>query len=339
MRMEKTMSIHDSINNTLGFTPPSTGQVNRQATHSGRILRRTIRNTNSLAGIEITEEYWKVKRLLDAGIPVIFVTGNAGTGKTTLIEFLRQHISGNCVVLAPTGVAALQVRGATIHSFFRFPPRVLTEKDVKPTAYRKLYKKLDVLVVDEISMVRADVLDAMDAFLRLNGRDKSKPFGGVQLVMVGDLHQLPPVVSTEEEATFFSRRYTSPFFFSAKALEEHVIAPVELTRIFRQQDPDFIEMLNRVRIGDATEELLERLNVRVDVAEPQNRPTVLTTTNARADAINEKHLSALAGDPKDYVGKFFGRFKLADTKLPSPLHLKLKLDAKVMFTKNDRDHR
>ena len=289
--------------------------------------------------IEITDEYQKVEALIDAGEPLIFVTGKAGTGKSTLIQYLRDTVRGNCVVLAPTGVAAMNIRGATIHSFFRFPPRMLTDADATEVKFKKPYKRLDLLILDEISMVRADVLDAIDRFLRRNGPDGNRAFGGIQVLMVGDLHQLPPVVSNQDERMRFNTEYETPFFFSSRALADIEIAPVELTKVFRQQDPHFIELLNQVRLGAPASEVLGQINTRVTPRADANHETVLTTTNVIADRINKQQLASLPTDRRSYHGETLGLFPTVNERLPSPMELMLKKDARVMFTKNDSQAR
>lgn len=333
------MSFLDAIKSVLGFTPQTTGNLNRQATHQVPVIQRAPQTFDPLADIEVTQEYRQAKKLIEAGVPLMFVTGKAGTGKSTFIHYLRHSISKRIVVLAPTGVAALNVQGATIHSFFRFPPRVLSKEDIHKVEDRKLYANLDVLILDEVSMIRADVLDAIDAFLRLNGKQAEQPFGGTQVVMVGDLLQLPPVVASKEEATLFSRRYTSPFFFSAKSLEDQIMAPLELDRVFRQQDPAFVAILNRVRLGDSSPDILAGINARFNAPPPRETPIVLTPTNARADSINIAEMKALSGDVREYEGIITGKLNLEEDKLPSPLHLRLKQNARVMFTKNDKERR
>lgn len=285
--------------------------------------------------IEITGEYQKIEALIEAGEPLIFVTGKAGTGKSTLIKYLRNSVRRNCVVLAPTGVAAMNIQGATIHSFFRFPPRMLTDADAAEVAFKKPYKALELLIIDEVSMVRADVLDAVDRFLRLNGPDRDRAFGGVQVLMVGDLHQLPPVVSSEDERRRFDTEYETPFFFSSRALADVEIAAVELTKVFRQQDPHFIELLNQVRLGTPAPEVLGQINTRVTPRADTNRETVLTTTNVIADRINKRQLASLPTDRRSYHGETLGLFPTINERLPSPMELMLKKDARVMFTKND----
>lgn len=333
------MSFLDAIKAVLGYTPQTTGELNRHATHRVPIIKRVVQAVNPLAGIEITDEYRKAKQLIEADVPLLFVTGKAGTGKSTFIQFLRHSLSKRIVVLAPTGVAALNVQGATIHSFFRLPIHFLSREDIHQVEDRKLYANLDVLILDEASMIRADVIDAIDTFLRLNGKHNDKPFGGTQMVLVGDLLQLPPVVTTKEEAALFSRRYTSPFFFSAKVLDDLIIAPIELERVFRQQDPAFVSILNRIRLGDSCDEVLAAVNVRVNAPSPPETPIVLTPTNDGADCINIAEMNGLTGDVREYVGYISGRLKREDDKLPSPLNLRLKQNARVMFTKNDKEKR
>jgi ATP-dependent exoDNAse (exonuclease V) alpha subunit len=269
----------------------------------------------------------------------VFVSGKAGTGKSTLIDFLRRSYNGNIVVVAPTGVAALNVKGATIHSYFRFPPRVVTDEDIKQVKDRRLYTKLDLLVIDEISMVRADVLDGIDKFLRLNGRHSDRPFGGTQLLLVGDLFQLPPVVSRTEEAVLFSRKYTSPYFFSAKSLERCQMAPVELGKVFRQTDNAFVEMLDRIRVAEQLETILPSLNTRCFRSASDTRVITLTCTNATADQINATELDKLMGEPRTFAGTISGKFAIEEERLPAPLNLSLKPGAQVMFTKNDGGRR
>jgi hypothetical protein len=334
------MSFLDAIRAVLGFTPQTTGNLNRQATHQVPVVQRAVQALDPLAGIEVTQEYRQAKELIEAGVPLMFVTGKAGTGKSTFIRYLRHSISKRIVVLAPTGVAALNVQGATIHSFFRLPHRVLSKEDIQKVEDRKLYANLDVLILDEVSMIRADVLDAIDTFLRLNGKQGEQPFGGTQVVMVGDLLQLPPVVGSKEEATLFSRRFTSPFFFSARALDDQIMAPLELDRVFRQQeDPAFVAILNRIRLGDCSPDVLAGINARVNAPPPRESPIVLTPTNARADSINNAEMKALSGPVREYEGLITGKLNLEEDKLPSPLHLRLKKCARVMFTKNDKDRR
>jgi hypothetical protein len=200
----------------------------------------------------VPEGYREVQRLLESGAPLVFVSGNAGTGKTTLIRYLRENLELRSVVLAPTGVAALNAGGATIHSFFRLPPRIQDLRDIRVPADARLYQRLELLIIDEASMVRADILDSIDAFMR-EAQGCSRAFGGVQLLLLGDMFQLPPVVSSAERDVFAARGYASPYFFSAASLQDLPLAHVELDEVFRQTDPEFILLLDRLRSGNEIE--------------------------------------------------------------------------------------
>ena len=288
--------------------------------------------------IEITPDYQAVIEAIDRGDPYIFVSGKAGTGKTTLIGHLRETVSGNVVVVAPTGIAALQVRGVTIHSFFRLPPRLIfPEEDIKPLRDKRLYKDICLLIIDEISMVRADVVDAMDLFLRENGPQKGKPFGGIQVMFVGDLFQLPPVVSVADMQVLADRGYEGPYFFCAMALHRKDVTMVELNKIFRQKDASFANLLNQIRINQDTDKAIDILNAQCYRKEQivDEQTITLTTTNARADQINAAGLKAIEADAKVYLGKTTGKFSVDDRNLPSPNQLTLKVGAKVMFTATD----
>ena len=288
--------------------------------------------------IEITPEYQEVIDAIERHDPYIFVSGKAGTGKTTLIGYLRENIPGNVVVVAPTGVAALQVKGVTIHSFFRLPPRLIfPEEDIKPLKDKRLYKDIRLLIIDEISMVRADVVDAMDLFLRANGPQKSQPFGGIQVMFVGDLFQLPPVVSNADMQVLAERGYEGPYFFCAMVLHRKDVTMVELSKIFRQKDAHFAGLLNQIRINQDIDEALDTLNaVCYETKKEVDEQTItLTTTNARADQINGAGLRALTTEAKVYTGNSTGKFNVDDRNLPSPNHLTLKVGAKVMFTATD----
>ena len=334
------MGLLDDLKNTFGIKPVNIGELNRRTTYERKKPPVPVTHRDPLEGIEIIDKYRTVKTLLDEGSPIVLVSGRAGTGKSTLIHYLRNVFKKNLVVVAPTGIAALNVKGATIHSFFRFPPRIVTDEDIRVVRDRSLYTKLDLLVVDEVSMVRADLIDAMDTFLRLNGRYSTKPFGGTQVLFVGDLFQLPPVVTRTEESVLFARRYTSPFFFSGKALQNCQLSPVELTKIFRQGDTEFINMLNKIRVAEDLGSVVPRVNAACcDSSKKDNTIITLTCTNAAADQINEVEISNLPGKSRTFIGEVSGRFAVEDTKLPSPLNLKLKPRAQVMFTKNDEQKR
>jgi len=267
----------------------------------------------------------------------VFITGRAGTGKSTLLSYFCGRTDKKVVVLAPTGVAAVNVGGQTIHSFFGFKP------DVTPSSIRKkirdekknLYKKLETIVIDEISMVRADLLDCVDKFLRLNGPDSRVPFGGVQMIFIGDLYQLPPVV-TSQEREIFQSHYKTPYFFGAKVFEGLDMEFVELEKIYRQKDDEFIRLLNAIRNRTVTDVDLALLNQRVQdgfAAPPDDFFIYLTSTNEQADRINDDQLAGLRGRAYTFHGFIEGDF--GKEYLPTALDLKLKKGAQIMLLNND----
>ena len=275
----------------------------------------------------------------------VFLTGRAGTGKTTFLKYIAQTISKRFVILAPTGVAAINAGGTTIHSFFQLPlcpylpdiKELITEYQT-PDRYRSLRKErikiirtLDLLIIDEISMVRADILDAVDMTLRRYRRN-DLPFGGVQLLMIGDIHQLSPVVK-ESERQYISQVYPSPYFFHSKAIGKMDYITIELQKVHRQKDADFIEVLNAVRDNRITPQVLERLNSRVGAKQTSDEVIRLTTHNAQADQINTAELMALPGKPSVFEAKIEGDFP--ENNYPADLFLSLKEGAKVMFIRND----
>lgn len=292
--------------------------------------------------IEINPEFARALELIQAGQSNLFVTGRAGTGKSTLLEYFRDHSDDDPVILAPTGVAALNVRGQTIHRFFGF--RI----DVTPDSVRKsrrkprdpqLYKELTTLIIDEASMLRADLLDCVDGFLRQHGPVPRIPFGGVQMVFVGDLYQLPPVVARAERE-IFETVYETPYFFSAHALKDAEIEIIELRKVYRQKDRQFVELLNRIRNNTADDSDLALLNSRVDEGfePPANSFYInLTTTNRTADRINEEKLDTLPGKAYTSIASLEGDFDR--THQPAATELAFKKGAHVMLLNNDGEER
>lgn len=332
------MSILESIKGLFGVKPIDIADLNRRATreyHNKRVLHPL---SDSSLDIQVIPEYTRIHQLLEHGTPVVFVTGNAGTGKTTLVHYLRNVVKRNSVILAPTGIASLNVGGVTIHSFFRFPPKIIEDSDIKLVYDRKLYRKLDLLIIDEVSMVRSDLLDSIDKFLRKN-RSSQQPFGGVQLLLIGDLFQLPPVVPASESRVLKSKGYTSPHFFSSFSLQNSSLVPIELRTVFRQEESAFIKILNQIRVAEDLETVLNQINDRCCRIDTHNVDITLTCTNHSADQINRKHLSQIQSREYSYQGRMKGRFSLEEDKLPSPLNLKLKAGSRVMFTKNDDQRR
>lgn len=286
---------------------------------------------------KITREFSDAFDLLEHTGQNVFLTGKAGTGKSTFLKYFREHTAKKIAVVAPTGIAALNVTGQTIHSFFRLKPGFVHAGELKPLRSRVL-KELELLIIDEISMVRSDVFDGIDHTLRL-ARKSDKPFGGVQLCVIGDLFQLPPVVSRDEK-TFFAQYYPTPFFFSAKAYAEAQFTTVQFTTIHRQNDGAFIKILNAIRAGTCDILELEALNSRLNPrASPAPGTLVLTTTNALAEDINNAKLVKLPGQARNYVGMLSGDFGMKGGRLPAAEELMLKAGAQVMFVKNDSDGR
>jgi len=273
----------------------------------------------------------------------LFITGRAGTGKSTLLNLIKRTTRKSIAVVAPTGVAALNVRGQTIHSFFGFPGKLLTRKDIRKRSNRYLYQKLDTLIIDEVSMVRADLLDRIDEFLRINRERVTEPFGGVQIVMFGDLFQLPPVVASDVERALFqgeAATYASPYFFDAKVWSEDVeMEMLELNIVFRQKARQFVRLLDAVREGHFDYDDLMDLNTRnVSGEEFGDDPAItLSSTNRLADTINQRELIRLSAKPVRYVGDLNGNFD--SRNLPTELALALKPGAQVMFVRNDSQKR
>jgi ATP-dependent exoDNAse (exonuclease V) alpha subunit len=236
-------------------------------------------------------------------------------------------------VLAPTGVAAVNVHGQTIHAFFGFGPDITPEK-ARRRALRKrqLYRNLQALIIDEISMVRADLLDCIDQFLRVNGPRAGAPFGGVQLLCIGDLYQLPPVVLPEEE-TLFTTHYVSPYFFDAHVLRTTPYTVLQLTKVYRQQDAMFITLLDAIRTGSVDQQQLATLNTRYRTDHHQAQSVTMVTTNAMAERINAHHLSQLRAKPYTFTGTITGTFQRP--QLPTEETLTLKAGAHIMMLSND----
>jgi hypothetical protein len=270
----------------------------------------------------------------------IFLTGKAGTGKTTFLKALKEHSSKRIIVVAPTGVAAINAGGVTIHSFFQLPLSPYVPGTTFKDRYdfgkekRRIIRTLDMLVIDEISMVRSDLLDAIDNVLR-RYRDPTLPFGGVQLLMIGDLHQLTPVVTPRNEE-LLRPYYDTPYFFGSHALQQTSYVTIQLTHVYRQQDQVFIDILNHVRDGVPTAEDLARLNARCKpmfIPKPEEGYIRLTTHNRMADSYNDNELHKLPG--KRYVFKAEIEKEFPESSYPADVSLELKQGAQVMFIKND----
>lgn len=285
--------------------------------------------------IDLNPEFQRALDLMNSGKNV-FVTGRAGTGKSTLLSYFRTQTKRKTIVLAPTGVAAINVQGQTIHSFFGFKPDITPHSVLKKLRKNiNLYKKIETIVMDEISMVRADLLDCVDLFLRLHGPRKGHPFGGVQMIFIGDLYQLPPVVPSQEKS-IFTTHYESPYFFSAKGFQGFKPKFIELEKVYRQKDDEFIRMLNTVRNRTATPQDLKKFNTRHDPdfeAPIHDFYIYLTSTNALADKINQERLARLPGKLRTVYGEKEGDF--GREYFPTAEELQFKVGAQIMMLNND----
>ena len=283
----------------------------------------------------------------------VFLTGKAGTGKSTFLKYICQHTKKKYVVLAPTGIAAINAGGVTLHSFFKLPFRPMLPDDPDlstqrgriydffkyPKEKRKILQEVELIIIDEISMVRADLIDCIDKILRVFSGNARMPFGGKQLLFVGDVFQLEPVVKVDERE-ILARFYPNPFFFSAHVFQAINLVPIELRKVYRQRDSHFVQILDRIRANEASTQELRALNTRCfPTFEPQNEDMFVTLATRRdqVDHINEKKLAELPGDEFVSVGKLEGEFP--ESSLPTQLRLSIKEQAQVIFIDNDRDRR
>lgn len=273
--------------------------------------------------------------------PIVMVVGRAGTGKS---HFIRSLVDADPqypqAVLAPTGLAAMNIGGQTVHSFFGFPPRPLIGLHEKPHwFFQRTARAINRLIVDEVSMLRADVLDAMDQHLKV-ARKSSRPFGGVQMLLVGDFYQLPPVVRGDEGQLLEDAGYSTPYAFSAHCLRDAPIAAVQLTEVHRQTNQDFIALLSSIRESRGVEEAVTILNTVCLERSLPKRPVLLCATNAVADKYNAHGLASLEGASARYTGGFEGEApKAQGDRFPAPMELVLKRGARVIFTQNDPEGR
>ena len=283
----------------------------------------------------------------------VFLTGKAGTGKSTFLRYICKHTKKKHVVLAPTGIAAINAGGVTLHSFFKLPFRPMLPDDPDlslshgrifeffkyPKEKRKIITEAELIIIDEISMVRVDIIDCIDRILRVYSGNMRLPFGGKQLLFVGDVFQLEPVVPSDQKE-ILSLFYANPFFFSARVFQEIHLVPIELRKVYRQTDAAFIHILDQIRNNSARQQELSTLNARCfPDFEPRNEEMYVTLATRRdqVDFINEKKLADLPGEEFVSVGKIEGDFP--ESSLPTQLRLSIKEQAQVIFIDNDRDRR
>lgn len=281
----------------------------------------------------------------------LFLTGKAGTGKSTFLRYICQNTKKKHVVLAPTGIAAINAGGATLHSFFKLPFHPLLPNDSRYSARnirdtlkyngekRKLLREVELIIIDEISMVRADIIDFIDKVLRIYNRNMRQPFGGKQLLLVGDIYQLEPVVR-EEDRRFLRPFYPSAFFFDAHVFRDLQLVSIELKKVYRQSDPLFINILDHIRTSEVSAPDIQILNARVGAlleTEKSQLAITLSTRRDTVDFINDKHLEELPGKPTRFTGEVKGEFP--ESSLPTPIDLDVKPGAQIIFIKNDMDRR
>ena len=281
----------------------------------------------------------------------LFLTGKAGTGKSTFLRHIAETTKKKHVILAPTGIAAINAGGQTLHSFFKLPFHPLLPNDSsysirnirKTLKYSgeltKLLRELELIIIDEISMVRADIIDFIDKVLRIYCRNMREPFGGKQLLLVGDIFQLEPVIK-EDEWRLMQPFYASAYFFAAKVWQEMQLVSIELRKVYRQSDSQFIGLLDRIRQNHATDADLQSINSRVNQSSKQKEngfEITLATRRDTVDYINDLHLSELEGDSTIFKGHIKGDFP--ETSLPAPMELEIKPGAQVIFIKNDKEKR
>ncbi|WP_300506399.1 AAA family ATPase [uncultured Duncaniella sp.] len=322
------------------------------AKKSSRPARRRVAEESESIDLN-NPEFIKAWELLQHTRQSIFLTGKAGTGKSTFLRYITAHTHKKFVVLAPTGIAAVNVGGVTLHSFFRIPFKPITpdDPDFKPDRIKqrmkypgalvKLIREVELIIIDEISMVRADIIDFVDLLLRTYSGNQREPFGGKQLLLVGDVFQLEPVL-TGDMRDILRKYYRDSFFFSAHVFERIHLVPIELRKIYRQSEGDFVELLDRIRMGTVSREDIAHLNSRclspnlLDADLHASKPTMtLASRRDMVDHINETRLNAIERPLVTFVGTVKGDFP--ENSLPTDLELSLKEGAQVVFIKNSPD--
>lgn len=337
------MSILSIIARKLKWSPtqplarslPSTAtQTVAKELGSRAVSQKLVRGGPAGASIDRTE-IESIFSAIRQRVPVTLIHGRAGTGKTTLIRRFINESRLNHVVVAPTGVAALNAGGQTIHSFFGLPPRIVNLDEIKPrNKLRTILRRVDFIVIDEISMVRADLLDAVDQTLRIN-RGANEPFGGVPMLFVGDFLQLPPIVEDADSEILENLGYESNFAFGAKCLRHIVPNVIELTTVHRQTETEFIELLGKLRVGEDVHTTVAALNRLCHRPHRSSAvPVILTARTASAESHNMRGLNALSVGTTSYTAEVTGDFPVRDKRLPAPEFLDLKVGSRVMIVKN-----
>ena len=316
----------------------NTKSSSRPVRDPGASIKSTSAILNELKNVTLGSDQESAFEKLEHTRHNYFVTGKAGTGKSVLLSYFTTHTAKKIAVLSPTGVAALNVAGQTIHSFFQLELGIQDCQNVEKVTdlkdkQAKIMRGLDALVIDEISMVSADVMDMIDAKLRF-ARGVNAPFGGVQMIVFGDLFQLPPVAPKGDGLTFLLNRYQSIYFFDSHVVGESPFEIIELNQVYRQTDPIFIEILNRIRRGEVDWSLIRDINANCAIEPPDDDFVTLASVNATADSINSMRLAALAAPEYHYDARLTG--EMTSREFPAAEVLKLREGAHVMMIKNDR---
>lgn len=311
----------------------------REFTFSKDLVARLTPDNSSefdLSAIDVLPEYHLVKGLVESGFPLIFITGGAGTGKSTFVRWAVNEFDGSVLLGAPTAMGALNVGGKTLHSLCQLPPGWIAKKDIKYLPQKKEISEAKLLIIDEISMVTPNLLDGVSAFLRVN-RGVDKPFGGIPVIMVGDMFQLPPVIKTTLKPLFIEH-YGSTKFYNAKCLHGATYYAVELNRTYRQSEQRFVDILTRLREGVDLKQTISRLNSGCTITDrPPHGAVCLSPRNKEVEALNNRALEELPGTARSYRGLIEGQFN--NTRLPAPKILTLKVGTQVLFTRNDSAQR
>ena len=323
---EKILTVGDVIR----FIENKLAKEDKPETNNKKIKLDT--GTDLPPNFILTDEFKAIFNIMENKKLNMFITGKAGSGKSTLLEYFRQNTKKNHVILAPTGISAIKARGKTIHSFFHYPPRIVEKQDIKTLRDQKLIKKLDTILIDESSMIRADIFDAIDHSLKKN-RKNTEIFGGVQIILIGDLFQLPPVVSGDSKEIMEELYPDGPYFFNSKIFKKSGIKTYEMKKIFRQKDEVFINFLNKIRICEVQDKDLNLINKRV---QNQNEKVpegviILSPKNVKVNEINTDNLNKIDSKLYEYSANIRGDFK----DHPVDKSLKLKVGAQVMIVKND----
>ena len=294
-------------------------------------IKNYIKHHDLPDNLEVKDDFKEIYNVMEYSKQNMFITGKAGSGKTTLLEYFRINSKKNFVILASTGISAIKAKGKTIHSFFLFPPRILINEKIKRLP-SKIIGKVETILIDECSMIRSDVLDGIDQSLKLNRRNE-EIFGGVQIILLGDIYQLPPVVRDNEQEIFNNFYPQGHYFFNSNCYQSSYIKTFELEKVYRQKDKIFLNILNKIRLGNITNDDLLIINERIinDYSEIPDETIILSPSNRKVDNINNLNLQKIQRKSFIFKSSQTGDFK----DRPAHETLELKVGAQVMMVKND----